>query len=92
MKTERSLDQTPNPRRKAVECEPHRHVKLWTYDLRTNPHFTLKENPLSAPPSTNSSPATSQRTARAKRIRALQKFAYEGLPKRDELKIDRLVQ
>jgi type I restriction enzyme M protein len=32
--------------RKTVECEPHRHLKLWIYDLRTNKHFTLKENPL----------------------------------------------
>jgi type I restriction enzyme M protein len=31
---------------KAVECEPHLHLKLWIYDLRTNLHFTLKENTL----------------------------------------------
>ena len=35
---------TANPPRKAVECEPHLHMKLWSYDLRTNLHFTLKEN------------------------------------------------
>ena len=29
-----------------MECEPHQHLKLWIYDLRTNKHFTLKENPL----------------------------------------------
>jgi hypothetical protein len=43
-------------RRETVECGPHRHLKLWIYDLpptsdygatgRTNKHFTLKENPL----------------------------------------------
>ena len=29
-----------------MECEPHRRLELWIYDLRTNKHFTLKENPL----------------------------------------------
>src|SRR5437588_8899239 len=29
-----------------MECKPHRRFKLWIYDLRTNKHFTLKENPL----------------------------------------------
>ncbi len=28
---------------KAMECEPHLHMTLWIYDLRTNLHFTLKE-------------------------------------------------
>ena len=31
---------------KAVECEPHLHTKFWIYDLRSNLHFTLKENTL----------------------------------------------
>jgi len=26
-----------------VECEPHRRLKLWIYDLWTNKHFTLNE-------------------------------------------------
>jgi hypothetical protein len=30
-------------RRETVECEPHRRLKLWIYDLHTNKHFTLKE-------------------------------------------------
>jgi type I restriction enzyme M protein len=29
-----------------VECEAAPALKLWIYDLRTNKHFTLKENPL----------------------------------------------
>jgi len=29
-----------------VECELHWPLKLWIYDLRTNLHFTLKENTL----------------------------------------------
>ena len=39
-----------------MECDPHRRLKLWIYDLPptnhygatgcTNKHFTLKENPL----------------------------------------------
>ena len=29
-----------------MECEPPGRLKLWIYDLRTNKHFTLKENPL----------------------------------------------
>jgi hypothetical protein len=33
--------------------------KLWVYDLRTNKHFTLKQNPLVAPTSTSSSRHTS---------------------------------
>ena len=26
-----------------MECEPHGHLNVWIYDLRTNKHFTLKE-------------------------------------------------
>ena len=26
-----------------MECEPHRRLNLWIYDLRTNKHFTLNE-------------------------------------------------
>ena len=37
--------------------------KLWIYDLRTNKHFTLKENPLKRSTWTTSSPATTPRTA-----------------------------
>jgi len=29
-----------------MECEPHVYFNVWIYDLRTNKHFTLKENPL----------------------------------------------
>ncbi len=29
-----------------MECERHWPLKLWIYDLRTNLHFTLKENTL----------------------------------------------
>jgi hypothetical protein len=36
--------------------------KLWIYDLRTNKHFTLKENPLNRT-STTSPPGTIQRIA-----------------------------
>jgi hypothetical protein len=32
--------------RETLECELHRRLKLWIYDLRTNKHFALKENPL----------------------------------------------
>jgi type I restriction enzyme M protein len=30
-------------RREIVECEPHRRLKLWICDLRTNKHFTSKK-------------------------------------------------
>ena len=43
---ERPLFRPQTRRRKAVECEPHRRLKLWIYDVRANKHFTLKENPL----------------------------------------------
>ena len=26
-----------------MECEPHGHLNVWIYDLRTNKHFTLEE-------------------------------------------------
>jgi type I restriction enzyme M protein len=31
---------------KPWSAKPHWRLKLWIYDLRTNKHFTLKENPL----------------------------------------------
>src|SRR5437764_4378364 len=53
MKNGRALRNTPFKffdRKPAAEkpwsARPHRQLKLWIYDLRTNKHFTLKENPL----------------------------------------------
>ena len=37
--------------------------KLWIYDLRTNMHFTLKENPLKRADLASSWPATTPRIA-----------------------------
>jgi type I restriction enzyme M protein len=62
-----------------VECEPHRRLKLWLYDLRTNKHFTLKQNPLTAT-STTSSPATIPTTAtNEKKASDSKSFTSEGL-------------
>ena len=46
--------------------------KLWIYDLRTNRHFTLKENTLKRATWTTLSPATTRRTATSGGKRALQ--------------------
>src|SRR5437773_9774504 len=66
---QRPLLRPQTRRRKTVECEPHRRLKLWIYDLppssyygatgRTSKHFTLIENHQSAATSMISSPAGS---------------------------------
>lgn len=64
-------------------------TKLWIYDLRTNLHFTLKENPLQRADLDDfvASYAAKDRTKRktGERWRA---FTYEELTKRDKVNLD----
>ena len=71
---------------KTVECEPHRRFKLWIYDLRTNKHFTLKENPLKRSDLGDFvacyNPKNRHERKESQRFKS---FTYEELTKRDKL-------
>jgi len=70
-------------------------VKLWIYDLRTNKHFTLKENPLKRTDLDDlESPAVASHPLRVacynpknrherKESERFKSFSYEELTKRD---------
>ena len=71
-------------------------TKLWIYDLRTNKHFTLKENPLKRsdlddfvacynPKNSDKSRAGRHERKESERFKS---FAYEELAKRDKLNLD----
>ncbi len=74
-----------------MECEPHRRLKLWLYDLRTNKHFTLKENPLKRSDLddfvASSNPKNRHERKESERFKG---FTYEELLKRDKLNLDML--
>jgi type I restriction enzyme M protein len=63
--------------------------KLWIYDLRTNKHFTLKENPLKRDDLDDFvacyNPKNRHERIPADRFRS---FTYEELSKRDKLNLD----
>jgi type I restriction enzyme M protein len=63
--------------------------KLWIYDLRTNKHFTLKENPLKRADLDDFVscyyPKNRQKRKEAERFK---NFTYEDLLKRDKLNLD----
>jgi type I restriction enzyme M protein len=63
--------------------------KLWIYDLRTNMHFTLKENPLKRADLDDFvacfSPANRHKRKESERFKV---FAYEDLLKRDKVNMD----
>jgi type I restriction enzyme M protein len=70
--------------------------KLWIYDLRTNKHFTLKENPLKRsdlddfvacynPKNSDKSRAGRHERKESERFKS---FTYEELIKRDKLNLD----
>lgn len=63
--------------------------KLWIYDLRTNQHFTLKENPLKqedlADFVKSYRPKNRHQREEAERFKC---FAYEDLLKRDKVNLD----
>ena len=67
-----------------MECEPHQCLKLWIYDLRTNKHFTLKENPLKRSDLDDfvASYNAKNRHER-KEFERFKSFTYEELLKRD---------
>src|SRR6266536_1278961 len=73
-----------NPRPKKPWTE-----KLWIYDLRTNKHFTLKENPLKR---SDLDDFVSRYNAKNRHERKesdrFKSFAYEELSKRDKLNLD----
>jgi type I restriction enzyme M protein len=62
---------------------------LWIYDLRTNKHFTLKENPLQRTDLDDFvncfNPANRHQRSEAERFKA---FAYDDLIKRDKVNLD----
>ena len=63
--------------------------KLWIYDLRTNKHFTLKENPLKRSDLDDFvacyNPKTRHERQESERFKS---FSYEELTKRDKLNLD----
>jgi type I restriction-modification system DNA methylase subunit len=63
--------------------------KLWIYDLRTNKHFTLKENPLKRSDLDDFvacyNPKNRHERKESERFKG---FAYEELTKRDKLNLD----
>ena len=65
--------------------------KLWVYDLRTNQHFTLKQNPLrrAAPRRLRRRPTCPARTA-AERVESerWKSFTYDELVARDKANLD----
>jgi type I restriction enzyme M protein len=64
-------------------------TKIWTYDLRTNKHFTLKENPLKRSDLDDFvacyNPRNHHERKPAYRFRS---FTYDELTKRDKLNLD----
>ncbi len=69
---------------KPWSAEPHRRLKLWIYDLRTNKHFTLKENPLKRADLDDFlacyNPKNRHERKESERFKS---FTYEELTKRD---------
>jgi type I restriction enzyme M protein len=76
-------------------------TKLWIYDLRTNQHFTLKENPLKRSDLDDfvacyfgnvgkSAKGTSRSTSRHERVETerFRCFTYDDLLKRDKVNLD----
>src|SRR5205814_4907432 len=63
--------------------------ELWVYDLRTNMHFTLRQNPLRQEHLANFVDAFSaeDRTRRTESER-FRRFAYDELMQRDKLSLD----
>jgi type I restriction enzyme M protein len=63
--------------------------KLWIYDLRTNKHFTLKENPLKRSDLDDFvSCYNAKNRHERKESERFKSFSYEELTKRDKLNLD----
>jgi len=64
-------------------------TKLWIYDLRTNKHFTLKENPLKRSDLDDFvSCCNPKNRHERKESECFKSFSYEELLKRDKLNLD----
>lgn len=63
--------------------------ELWVYDLRTNQHFTLKQNPLGAKDLADFVAVfrAADRTARVETDR-FRRFSYDEIARRDKLSLD----
>jgi type I restriction enzyme M protein len=74
---------------KAVECEPHLHLKLLIYDLRTNLHFTLKENTLKRSDLDDFVACYHPKNRHdRKESERFKTFTYDDLLKRDKVNLD----
>src|SRR5438093_12795863 len=63
--------------------------KLWIYDLRTNKHFTLKENPLKRSDLDDFVACYNPKNRHErKESEPFKSFTYEELAKRDKLNVD----
>jgi hypothetical protein len=82
----RKLDATDFAR---IYSDTHVVFKLWIYDLRTNLHFTLKENPLKRADLDDfvACYSAKDRTKR-KESERWKAFTYEELTKRDKVNLD----
>jgi type I restriction enzyme M protein len=64
-------------------------VKVWIYDLRTNKHFTLKENPLKRSDLDDFVTCYNAKNRHErKESERFKSFTYEELTKRDKLNLD----
>ena len=64
---------------------------MWIYDLRTNKHFTLKENPASCSRTSRTSSTAykpDDRSERESRPSASDRFTYDELIRRDKASLD----
>jgi len=74
--------------RKPAQAKPHT-TKLWLYDLRTNMHFTLKENPLKKEHLDDFVACFHTKNRRSRRqTERFRVFDYEDLIKRDKVNLD----
>jgi type I restriction enzyme M protein len=70
-------------------AEPHWRYKLWIYDVRTNKHFTLKENPLKRSDLDDFVACYNSKNRHdRKESERFKSFAYEDLLKRGKLNLD----
>lgn len=75
--------------RKPAEDKPAWTEQLWIYDLRTNLHFTLKENPLKRSDLDDFVRAYHPKNRHArKESERFKAFSYDELLKRDEVNLD----
>ena len=72
-----------------MECEPHRHLKHRVCDLRTNLHFTLKENTLKRSDLDDFVACYNPKNRHdRKESDRFKSFTYEELIKRDKINLD----